>query len=607
MRSLNTRHEENLILTALSDAKLSDLVQVEFAPNSSLETIATFLEDVNPHILHFVGHGSFAESADTGFVLMEDPSGQQLQVPNRDFVLLLQQHARALRFLFLSACQSAVNSRNNAYADLAPRLLQVGIPAMVAMQFSVLNQSAMHFGSTLYKAISSGKSLFEAMTTARGLLSRSGVNTVDFATPVLYLSDPSCLRVDLSQDKAHVTHDTVTDLTGLSRVQQFVGRNSDLRELQTGLDPQHGHWRAAIIYGLGGMGKTVLATRLADRMSSRFIGIKSIRMTPTTTAQSIMDQLHGFLLRLSARFNSAQLTKIISEFTALKNQPLPLEVKASVLIELLSRLPLLIIFDNYEDVLPASFAVSRAASNVSSSNNDTKKSNTDSQPAPAVDPELSKLISLLLEGVSGPSRFIFTSRADFAPLEVGRLTGAVHHHSLGEMPFRDVVYLMDTLPTLANVPIAVHTERKPLASQSLTAVGKPNPHTKRNLYTKLGGHPYTITLFAEHVSRSSLDEVLDDLSGVQKELIDFTLLDKAAATLTERASTLLKSAAIYDEPVPMRGLAYMLGNEQDATPDVEEEVSSLRSWGLISIPPGRDNTYSTHALVRDWALKDTTT
>ncbi|HYN90118.1 MAG TPA: CHAT domain-containing protein, partial [Ardenticatenaceae bacterium] len=147
---LNTAREEDLVLAALGEARRAGRLQIEFAPSGSLETLETALRDFDPHVLHFVGHGVFVDALDTGVLLMEQRDGRERQVPNAEFARLVERRARSLRLVFLSACQSAVAPRTGGYADLAPRLLAAGIPAVVAMQFSVLNRSAMEFGATFY-------------------------------------------------------------------------------------------------------------------------------------------------------------------------------------------------------------------------------------------------------------------------------------------------------------------------------------------------------------------------------------------------------------------------------------------------------------------------
>jgi tetratricopeptide (TPR) repeat protein len=625
---LNTAHEEDLILGALAAARRAGRIEIEFTPNGTPQALEAALREFDPHVLHFVGHGVFVSALDSGLLLMERPDGHQCQVPNAGFAELIERQAKSLRLVFLSACQSAVAPRNEGYADLAPRLLAADVPAVVAMQYSVLNRSAMAFGSAFYKGLADGDPIDGALTEARNRLARESPNTVDFATPVLFLADPGCLQVDQAALRP-ARPPTPLDLTGVIAAQNFVGRSAELRTLQTGLDPERGPWRAAVIHGLGGMGKTVLAARLAGRMAARFDGVKAIRMTPTLTAQSVLDLVGAFLLVNNARLNSP----LIPAFVRLKDEPLPLESKAAALIEILRSLRLLLIFDNYEDVLPNGQVVSRAAGGGVNPDREvtTKTPGHEAPPSQplqslvssspggysdrSIDPDLPKLIALLVEGVPGPSRCLFTSRVDFSPVEAGRLAGAIGHLDLGEMQFRDAVYLMETLPPLDRLPVAVLPETRPDVPPLTPTPALPRQQgretgegpgvsapalSRRDLYARLGGHPYTLTLFAEHARRSSPEAVLADLAGVRKELLDFTLLDRAAARLPERARRLVHRAAIYDEPVPLEGLAFMLGDGQDVMPPVEDEVQALLGWGVLARPPGSAE-YAVHTPVRDWA------
>ncbi len=489
---LNTAREEDLILEATAAARRDRRLQVEFAPAGSPQAFEAALREWNPHLLHFTGHGVFDEEKDTGYLLMEEPDGREKRLSNAAFAEILERRGRSLRLVFLSACQSAVASRGEGYADLAPRLLEMAIPAVVAMQFSVLNRSAMDFGSVFYKALADRAAIDAALTEARGKLYAEGLNRVDFAVPVLFLADPDCLEVDPIAYTPWDRPETPLDLTGVTLAQRFVGRSAELRLLQTSLDPDKGPWRAAILHGLGGMGKTVLAARLAQRMAPGLDGVKSIRMSPVTSARDVLDQLTGFLQVNQVRLEHPRIAEVVR----IKDEPLSLETKVAALCEVLRGLRLLVIFDNCEDILPHGRVVSRASQE------------QESGETAGSDPALLTLFRLLLEGVPGPSRFLFTTRVDFDPLEAGRLSNAIGHLDLGELGFRDAVYLMETLPPLDALPVAVIS--------NLTAQPDVEPQiealSKRDLHERLGGHPYTLNLFAEHARRSSPAEVLADLS-----------------------------------------------------------------------------------------------
>ena len=68
--------------------------------------------------------------------------------------------------------------------------------------------------------------------------------------------------------------------------------------------------------------------------------------------------------------------------------------------------------------------------------------------------ELRKLISLLVGGTDRGSRFLFTSRVDFELVEAHRLGGEIGRVDLGELRFREAVYLMETLPPLDGLPLS---------------------------------------------------------------------------------------------------------------------------------------------------------
>ena len=541
---LNSALEEDLILAATRAARESAGIEVVFTVGGSLEELESALREHDPHVLHFTGHGIFDPEKDSGRLLMEARDGSPRQVANDEFARLLESGARSLRLVFLSACQSAVAPRQEGYADLAPRLLEAGIPAVVAMQFSVLNSSAMSFGAAFYRGVAAGRPLDEAMVEARRRLAQGGTNSVDFATPVLFLSDPLCLQVADGLPAAPGNPPAV-DLTGLAAAQNFVGRTAELRLLLANLDPEQGGWRAAVVHGMAGIGKTVLAARLAERMRDRLAGVKSVRMGPATSAERVLQQIGVFLLVNGSRFGVSSTADLVAP---IRDADLPLEARAAAVVEVLRRVPLLLVFDGCEEGLTA----------------------------PEVDPDSSRLIALLVEGMSGPSRFLFTSRIDFSPLGPGRLTGALGHMGLGELPFRDAVYMMETLEPLARLPVAVLGERE---SGALSM---------RELHRRLGGHPLAINLFAEHARRSSVEAALEDLGALRRELLEVTQLERAVAQLPDRAVDLARRTAIYEEPVPRQALAYLMGDERNAAPAVEDEVRMLLAWGLLAQAPGSD-------------------
>ena len=69
------------------------------------------------------------------------------------------------------------------FEGMAPALIQAGIPAVVGMQYPILDRSAARFIPAFYGAVSRGEPLTRAMTAARRWLYREG----SWYIPTLYL------------------------------------------------------------------------------------------------------------------------------------------------------------------------------------------------------------------------------------------------------------------------------------------------------------------------------------------------------------------------------------------------------------------------------------
>ena len=97
------------------------------------------------------------------------------------------------------------------------------------------------------------------------------------------------------------------------------------------------------------------------------------------------------------------------ELNQILNQQVPLEVKTTLLVNILNQLRFLIILDNFEDCL-------------------------DEDREDIENPELKTFIQHLLNNTISNTKFIITTRYDFDPLD-GRLPESIEHISLPRTPF----------------------------------------------------------------------------------------------------------------------------------------------------------------------------
>ena len=460
---LDTEKERDRILQAVDKLYVQRKMEVDFTDDATFETIQSYLNEKDYHIVHFTGHGTEVDGQ--GFLVLENEDLTARKVGNQTIADLFA--GRGIRLVVLSACESA---------DLADKLVRKGVPAVVAMQYSILDPSATGFAFAFYQALASGRAVDLSLTEARlAMRNAKGSNKVDFATPVLYLLDPRCLDVSTVEPASSEIFQKPVMLGEIQVMRDgFVGRQRELRILQKVF--LSGVKRAAIVYGWGGIGKTVLASRLALRMDRHFEGFFGHKCNPQTRPEDILNGLNAFL-------NMAG----ISALNQVLYSPAPLQVKTAVLVSILNQKRFLIILDNFESCL-------------------------DESKAAIADPELRQFVEHLLNATAANTKYIFTTRYDFDPLE-RRLMGAIEHLSIPEMPLYQAVWLMNNHSNLASLDF----------------------EKKKQIYKAIGGHPWTIGMFAHHASTASVDGLLLELGPLEQELRDFTLFDKSYSELDESA------------------------------------------------------------------------
>lgn len=538
---LNTELEQEVILEAADRLQQENKMEVDFSEDATYETVQGYLNDKEYHIFHFTGHGSYHDGR--GHLIFEKEDGTAREIDNRAIADLLA--GRGVRLVVLSACQSGKASNKEAYTDLASILSKEGIPAVVAMQYPILDLSATNFASAFYRPLASNKPVDLALAEARvAMKNAEKSNDVDFAAPLLYLADPNCLNLgEIKPEPSEI----VIEPKMLGELQEmkkgFVGRERELRILKKAFSSDVK--RAAIIYGFGGIGKTVLATRLALRMNRYFAGVFGTKCKKTTTPEEILDELNAFLLMAGVD----QLNQVI-------HAQVPLKVKTQTLVSILNQRRYLLIFDNFEDCLDEEDGIG--------------------------DPDLRGFVKQLLNGIHSNAKIIFTTRHNFDPLE-GRLVADVEHISLPELPFPQAVMLMNNHRELADL----------------------DTKKKLEIYKAIGGNPWTIGQFAVHAAVESVDGLLLELEPLKRKMMEFTLLDKSYSKLDEKAKRLLLCASVYDDAVPVEALSWIVGNEDNPSPPVGDEVKWLLDWGLLAKHDELEKKlYSIHKLVREFASKE---
>jgi hypothetical protein len=173
------------LVAALKPLLQSGLIEVERLEHPTREALESRLRTGQPiHVLHFVGHGGFSELRGEGVLVFEDEAGKGVPMAGPSLGYLLQDHP-SLRLAVLNACNGARGSQDNTFAGTAQALVQHGVPAVIAMQSEVMDETACSFAEKFYRALAAGLPVDACVGEVRKALAAE--RNPEWGTPVLYL------------------------------------------------------------------------------------------------------------------------------------------------------------------------------------------------------------------------------------------------------------------------------------------------------------------------------------------------------------------------------------------------------------------------------------
>lgn len=111
------------------------------------------------HILHFIGHGWYSEKSQQTLLFLANEANEIKRETDEDVVAMLRHQEqgvnqlRHLRLIYLASCSTAQRSSADAFAGLGPKLIQAGVPAVVAMQDLVKVPTSREFTRTFYSRL----------------------------------------------------------------------------------------------------------------------------------------------------------------------------------------------------------------------------------------------------------------------------------------------------------------------------------------------------------------------------------------------------------------------------------------------------------------------
>ena len=173
---------------ALSDLVEQKQIVLDRLEQPTLATLRKWLLEKEVNILHFIGHGYFMPERNEGGLVFENGAGKHVNVTAEQLATVLYDH-ESLRLVFLNACQGASSGSEDSFAGVAQKLVQQGVPVVLAMQFAVSDRSAIALAHEFYQALAHGLPIGSAVSEARKALYSEG-DQFEWGTPVLFSRSP---------------------------------------------------------------------------------------------------------------------------------------------------------------------------------------------------------------------------------------------------------------------------------------------------------------------------------------------------------------------------------------------------------------------------------
>ena len=195
---LDVQREQQRMEKALEPLEQRGLVQLTWLAGQTWRDVQQAMREGPWHIFHFIGHGSFDPLADEGLVAFTDEQGQANLFRATQLARLLSDH-RLLRLVVLNACESAKSGRHDVFSSTAANLVRHGIPAVLAMQYTITDAAAIVFSRAFYEALADGMPIDAAVSEARKAVSFEVENTLEWGIPVLFMRSPDGVLFTVSQ------------------------------------------------------------------------------------------------------------------------------------------------------------------------------------------------------------------------------------------------------------------------------------------------------------------------------------------------------------------------------------------------------------------------
>ena len=574
---LDYEAEEDALLEAISGLE----VAFDSGDLGTFDNLRQKITEFKPHIVHLTGHGNIQNGQ--GMFVFEDETGKADARSSVDIQRILG--GSGVQCVFISGCKSGRTPQIQTMGGICQGLIGAEIPFTIGWAESIGDEEAIHFAQELYQVLAAGLSIDRALYLARRSLWESCKTNDDpsWSLPVLYTShtqseivDPDSTRLlDIPQKISAEQKSLPGMIEGFA--EHFVGRRREQQQLIPAL--REGQTTIVIISGLGGIGKSALATRIARKMESEgywLIPIPSSQKNPLSSVDIL--QICSDIFREAARQYLARNNEIDSRYLveAARNLEMPVnsvDARLRDVVIILNKYPFLLILDNFE----------------SSLNEETKKITNN---------DIANFYSYLLQHLTGRSRVIITTR--YLPCDLSPLPRTAIELSLGDFSEASFIKCL----------------RRDDKIDSRYQTGDLPHNLIHEAYHILGGTPRFIAQIRPIIANLTSDELKreihkiilpvegskDEIERLREKFFEENFIPRLYSYLPSESQIALSKSSVYNIAIDLKGLSATTGFSTD---ELSLYVAQWHSSAFI-YPESRNcgsDLWITYGLLRLWLLK----
>jgi tetratricopeptide (TPR) repeat protein len=538
---LDYEREETAVLRAVGPS-----TRLKIGTLGTFEELQDLLNTFQPHVVHLSGHGMIGQEG-ASFVF-EGESGRNDPRSAQQIAGILA--GSGVRCAFISGCATGRAPPQRVLGGVCQNIVAHGVPLAIGWGASIVDDVSTQIAQAFYKSLAGNQPVDRAMATARLRGKWAGPRSdLSWSLPVLYAVSDEVRVLDSSAAAVggRPEGQEQRPLPGMqdSYAPHLIGRRREMQQILPSL--RDGQLQAIIITGLGGVGKSAFATRLARTLE---IGAEKYRLIVQSCKPNEPLNLDNLI---EACGNSFLINSERHAHALMIDNALTIEERLKALVGCLNDSRHVLVLDNFDCNM---------------------EFRAEKQRYFICDPLLSKFYEYLLQNLVGDSRVIITSR--YLPADVDPLPSTVAELRLGELS-----------ETASRKFLFCDEELK--RHYQAAAVKGIRDELLSYLYEVFGGSPSLMKQVRQHLKATDWQTLLTEiksetdpamhsdgksLSGLEQKYTEYLQSINASrlySNLSETSRRVLSHAAVYPGPMTRNAIAAITCSSVNQIEDYLEE------------------------------------